>query len=646
MDTFAYDGTSTVRTVVSLERTAKLLALVLLVAAVWLLQHPYRGLIDDAKIYTLLALARLHPQSLSHDVFLRFGSQNRYTVFSPIFAEAIRLFDLGPGAAVLTLLGEVAFYVSLYLLARRHMAATAALLSVAFIAVLPTDYGSHGIFRVTEDFVTPRLLSEALTLTGIAAFLGSRRGVGSVCLLGALLLHPLMALAGAALLGCLYVAFPHPKATFAGCAAAIVASLLLIAWLHRGPLARFDPEWLHVVRSSSPFLFISNWSVKDWSIASLPLAVLGCGLLKSADAQLRRLYSASLVIAFAGILLTVIYCDAMHSVLATQVQPWRWLWLSTTVAIGFSPWVARDCWRYGGATKAVPCLLVGALMLRGSVGCIVLSFAAVIGCATLDRIRNPRAVRLVLFTATAVLVAIAVRYAAILWLYRSINVIPEAGFSPALQRVQGVTRDGLLYAAAVALIWKLASKLRTTRAALVLLALSLIIVSGLAGSPEARSWITYTYTQALRVKFSDWRRRIPVSAEVAWPDQPIGDWYLLARPSYFSGPQIAGDVFSRPKSMLLKRRQNRISAAGAGDSALPGMLGWKLALNGLLGSRSAGSAELAALCADPALGFVVSNVKVAPTSFLPITPYARHPRERLYLYRCTDTRRSTRARSE
>ena len=69
----------------------------------WALAHPYQGIFHDANLYTLQALARLHPQSLSQDVFLKFGSQDRFTLFSPIYAAAIRLIGLDHAAALLTL---------------------------------------------------------------------------------------------------------------------------------------------------------------------------------------------------------------------------------------------------------------------------------------------------------------------------------------------------------------------------------------------------------------------------------------------------------------------------------------------------------------------------------------------------------------
>src|SRR5579859_1883909 len=72
--------------------------------ATWALSHSYRGLFHDAGLYTLQALARLHPDSLREDVFLKFGSQDGLTIFSPIYAAASRLLGVEPAAATLTLL--------------------------------------------------------------------------------------------------------------------------------------------------------------------------------------------------------------------------------------------------------------------------------------------------------------------------------------------------------------------------------------------------------------------------------------------------------------------------------------------------------------------------------------------------------------
>src|ERR1035438_9605371 len=75
----------------------------LLGIATWALSHSYRGIFHDAGLYALQALARLHPESLSDDVFLKFGSQDGFTIWSPIYAAASRLLGFELAGATLTL---------------------------------------------------------------------------------------------------------------------------------------------------------------------------------------------------------------------------------------------------------------------------------------------------------------------------------------------------------------------------------------------------------------------------------------------------------------------------------------------------------------------------------------------------------------
>ena len=51
---------------------------------------------------TLQALAHLKPDLLSNDIFLRFGSQDNYTLFSPLYAAVISLLGVEPAASLLT----------------------------------------------------------------------------------------------------------------------------------------------------------------------------------------------------------------------------------------------------------------------------------------------------------------------------------------------------------------------------------------------------------------------------------------------------------------------------------------------------------------------------------------------------------------
>src|SRR5208283_3599297 len=82
--------------------------LALLGVATWALSHAYAGIFHDAGLYTLQALARLRPGSLSSDVFLKFGSQDRFTLFSPIYAASAQWLGVEPAAATLTLASQAA----------------------------------------------------------------------------------------------------------------------------------------------------------------------------------------------------------------------------------------------------------------------------------------------------------------------------------------------------------------------------------------------------------------------------------------------------------------------------------------------------------------------------------------------------------
>ena len=57
--------------------TLLVVVLVSLIVLDWQLCHAYRGVFHDAGLYILQGLAALHPQSVGHDVFLRFDSQAR-----------------------------------------------------------------------------------------------------------------------------------------------------------------------------------------------------------------------------------------------------------------------------------------------------------------------------------------------------------------------------------------------------------------------------------------------------------------------------------------------------------------------------------------------------------------------------------------
>jgi hypothetical protein len=602
--------------------------LALLIVAGWMLQHPYAGIFHDTVLYTLLALSRLYPQSLSHDVFVRFGSQDAYTVFSPVFAAAIRWLALGPAAALLTFVFQAALFACAYLFARRNMPASLALLGIGLLVVLPTEYGAGEVFHCTEEFLTPRLPAEALVLAGLAATLASRFTVGGLCLLAAMLFHPIMGSAGVALVLCMFVAIPRPKLTVSVVVGCVVASLVLLLVIHGGPFERFDAQWFRDV-SASKYLFPTLWTLRDWSRASVPLAVLASGFITGEDPKLRRLCAACLIVGAAGILLTVIYADWLHVILVTAMQLWRWLWITNVVAIVCAPLIFRDCWNRSPTARAVPLILTSAYALSGQPAALALSLLAVVCALASDRVREPRMSRVIVLSSCALLCAVVINCALQVLSYVPPQGTGASAIAHSVRWLRDNAHDGLLYAAVLTAAWRISPRLVSLGGAAAFALLAMVPCVALA-STAWKSWTDFYYTASLRARFAPWRSQIPADAEVIWPETPMGAWYLLDRPSYWSFSQLAGDVFSRPKSIELQRRWVHIDAV---LKELSPTRGTELDPKHFTRVDARG---FRLLCADPTLRYFVTYGNFGPTPFEPIAPNPARSSMRLRLYRCAD----------
>ncbi len=621
-----------------------LLAMGLFVLAAWLLEHPYAGVVHDATLYTLMALERLNPNTLSHDIFLRFGSQDQYTLFGPLFAAAIRLVDLEPAAALLTFLSQCAFFGCAWLLARQFVPGTLALLATGLLAVMPSAYGSGGFFHYTENFLTPRLPAEALVLAAIAATFASRYAWAAVCALTALLLHPLIGSAGIAMLASTFVAIPRPRLAL-GCGALVLVVSLLAAVTGIGPFTAFGPadtQWLRIVSTTSPFLFVSLWSAHDWVRDAVPLAVLTIGLLTATTKPLRNICAGALLTGLGGVLLTAVYCDALKIILVTGAQPWRWLWVTDVIAVLLSPLIARNCWQSGTTARAATILLLSAWVFQDDMATLP-TLALAIACAAF---RNAPAAktyaRLIFFGSCALLLA-----ATALNLGDKYSTPDPGGANSIGQRVSLWVRiwdsDGVVLGPALVLLWFALERSRTGMRTVPLVMASAIACAAL-GISAWTVWTASYYTPALRAEFATWRHEIPPQAEVLWPGNPVGAWYLLDRPSYWSVNQSVGAIFSKQKAVVFSHRsaafQLPVDAppAGSDDNARTG---------DTKESRMAATPPTAMVvdrhslehaCKDPDLGYVVSWSRIEPTPVDPVAPDSHRPGNRLYLYRCADFR--------
>jgi hypothetical protein len=610
----------------------------LLALAAWLLLHPYGGIGHDGALYTLFALARLHPDNLGYDIFLRFGSQDSYTLFTPIYAALIATCGPDRAAAVLTLLSQAALVACAWLLVRRFASRLEATLGVALLLSIPSEYGAgSAIFRYFEPFLTPRLPAEALTLGALVALLGRRYRTAAACLLAAMLLHPLMGVAGVVLAAVMFVVPARPRLTLLLGAAGLLA--ILIVATTTGWLARPDATWLVAVRETSYYLFVGSWSSADWSRVVVPLGVLGAGWMTGADPLLRRLCAGALATTACGLAINFVCSDLLHLSLFMSAQTWRWIWLADVIAVTLSPAILLEGWRRGDAGRTGVILLASALLFRGSPYTLYLVPAALASLAA-PAAWDQRGLSRPLFFGSCVLLALALlqdlgdRFGYI--------PVPDATMAALPQQIAAVCADGVLPEVVVVAAWLALRRWRASLAvpatlaavaACACLAFSTFPPGGWAG------WTRADFPREMLDKFAPWRAQMPARSEVFWADAAVQTWALLDRPSYWSPQQMAGGIFSREKALAMQRRARSLSQAARNSNIL---VHNSLADGSDAGEvKSLGRLNLAGLrsaCSDPELGFVVSWQSLAPTRYAPVVIDPSKPHGRLYLYSCTDLR--------
>jgi hypothetical protein len=599
----------------------------LLCLAAWALSHSYLGMFHDAGLYTLQALSRLTPESLTEDVFLRFGSQDRFTIFSPLYAGVSRLLGIEPAAALLTLTFQLALLACGWALARAVMPASMALLGVAVLIAIPGDYGADRIFTCIEPFLTPRMAAEALTLGSLAAAMSSRRVLAAPLIVMAALIHPVMAAAGIAALLCLYVATPRQRLAMALAATGLLAITAQAFVVPTGPWGRFDDTWLELVRNRSPYLFLAHWQLDDWSRAAVSLATLAAGRSVLPNPKARGLSWITLLTVLSGLALTWLACDLLHLVLFTQLQPWRWQWLGTVVAALLLPDILRTLWGEEVAGRAAALLLSAAWIFASNAYALAAAAAALASLAFLHRLKASEA-RWVFWGACGMLaIALAWRVASNLQFTDAHYLDPNIPLW--IRRAMSFSRDGTAPVAVITLAWWLARSRRGHPASIVLGVLAAVGCTALF-SQTWHSWTAREFPSKQVAQFAAFRERIPPGSEVFWPESPLAVWMLLDRASYLSVLQTSGMVFSRQSALELSRRAHALRFALPPSS----FMNWNTGGTGLNLSRQ----QLKQACDTSEFEFLVTaaDLGVEPVAVVPTL--SGPSSKKIRLYRCQPDR--------
>lgn len=595
---------------------------------IWLIRRTYTALDDDAQLYAFQALARLKPEFGARDLFLAYGSQDSYTLFTPGYAWLIDKIGLSAAASLLTCVFHIWSATAAWFIARRFTTAELAWLATGIVIIVPGFYGAYGVFEYAEPFLTARLPAESLVLTSMALFLSGRRRLAYVVTLPALLMHPLMTAPGIALLILLTCPAQRRRSLIAAGAA---TCLVVIAMAYFGVvpgLHLMDVAWLDVVRERSFFMFVETWRIADWDWLLLTFVSLVFVAMTNEERAIKDTAVAATIVGAIGLTLASITSVIPVEILI-QSQPWRWAWLATYVAVitCVPTWAA--CWNRDTVTRSALILVYSGWIfpliwsMPGMIGTPIAGLGLLVYCGR--RHISERYLEyfnwLALGVAAIAALSVAVTIASILQLDFTTNREHRA-----LERARDLFALALPAIFIVIAVWFATVG---SRFAASVLAVAAITLFGLAiiVPRTYRTWTGSPYATTYS-SFAPWRDAVDHQRSVFWFSNPVAVWLLLESPSYLSASQSAGAVFSRGTAAEIQRRAAVLEPL-AGHS--------KLAISrketGQMKSLTADI--LQQICSDPQLGYVVSKDE------LPIA-HLNAPKGRwgqMHLYSCDDLHR-------
>lgn len=537
------------------------LATLLLVAALWCATRPYRGIVHDAQLYLAQAMHRLDPVTFGADLFFRYGSQDRYSVISALYAPAVQA--LGPGGAHLAFfaLASALWLSAVYALAlglanSRRLALAAC---VTACTVIPTY--TYGVLQFGEPFATPRLLVEAAGMAALACIARGHRLPAYALAAVAMALHPLMALPVIGLL--LVLSGPITRVFLpvlgAGTTAAIGLGLMGIDPFDR-LFHPIDPEWLGLLKKGAQHGFVADWGWQTLVICTLPAVCLYFTARLGTPLE-RRIATGASGIAVASVFASWLLGDIFANLLVLNLQLWRALWLPTLLAACLAPAVYAML-PTGGAARPLFLAAIIINTVEARFGNVALPFAsatlALASVAALAAMQTHTArLRRMARLASSALAAAATLLA----------IAEITAF--ATQETAAVLRDTLLRGSLIlTLALCLLALARDWPASLgltlALVALTVILVATTAAVTDRRDARMRLVTGTAPI---DPRFVTALSGRTVYWEQGVELlWFRLRQPSYYSCFQGAGAMFFRETATEHARRGAGLRGLNAADA--------------------------------------------------------------------------------
>jgi hypothetical protein len=588
------------------------MALMLVLVVLWCLTHRYLGLGGDAKLYAVQALARIHPE-MARDLFLQNTGQDRFTIFSPLYAWCIGLLGLHSAEMTLTIVFKVALLAAAWSLVRILFNGQIAFLATAALIITAGGYGGYDIFHYAEDWLTARSLAEAMVIASLAVYFLGYVAASLIIAAAAMLVHPLMALPGVLMLICLCAPI---RIGVLGAAAAILATLgIAVAALllppGADPVTVMDAGWLEIARARSQHLFLQLWSAEDWRLNARPFVSLTVTALAVNEPRVRKLCFAAMLIGATGLAVALIASLIGPVAVLLQGQAWRWSWPTAFIAVALLVPTALKVWRDQRCGPLCAILLIGGWTFSPVDGLTFTLFSLALWSVR-SRI-TPAVARYLRWASMAVAAMLVVWVCANAWTIESSTPSETGRDLSAITLARDIFGLDVL---SLTIVGALMYGIGITRS---VAALSGICVTLFALSvsllPGAFTDIGQVGAAAAVAEFAEWRRVIPPGSNVLVVPLPMSAsfaWFTLGRPSYLSADQSSGVIFSPDTTLEVRRRAALVQPLWNTNWHL---VSRKRAAHGFAPILSSEARPMTAqilmdVCRDPQLDFVVARENV------------------------------------
>ncbi len=333
----------------------------------------------------------------------------------------------------------------------------------------------------------------------------------------------------------------------------------------------------------------SRWRTNGYAKYALAAALLG---------------AAGLAVAFIGDLIGPV-------AILVQGQAWRWVWIAVFISVVFVPVTVLRLWRGDACGPLCALSLVLGWTLPGVGGSACMAVALIIW---LTRVRiSSRLGTNFRWVSAALGIAIGV------WILVKFSVVLSAPTSSSGRTPSSVVQIQHLFALKIAAVLLVALTwwgIRTGRRTWVPVVLSamLLALSACIYPAAFKQARTLAATKDID-EFADWENVIlPTSTVLVTPSRDVGAfvWFTLGRPNYLSLDQSSGVVFSRTTALEVRRRSEVLLPLMDPEWEILASLRAKSGAErqNKVTTRPLTAKNLAEICRDPQLGFVVSPEKV------------------------------------